>query len=298
MTTVTAPPRDAALTCYVSFNCACGQGQESGLWGFRAGQSVCEQTLAQLSVVGLSLLAGKSAVLMRARLGCRMSRLLETWCLMEYAEKGSLADALRTGRLKRPGGFPELGVIIACLQDIASGERLAAPGQFWLTTAACPWCYATGITCSFCCILEPCERGNMRLRHLSRLFATMEDMCGPQQCTAAGSMCSRLLPHFSEELRLLSSPKQIPMPLTLRAAGMEYLHSAGILHGDLKPANVLLKSTSADRRGFLCKLCDFGMSRLLDATHATHVSTQTYGVSPYPASAARGSPNEQADLTA
>ena len=41
---------------------------------------------------------------------------------MEYAEKGSLADALRTGRLKRPGGFPELGVIIACLQDIASGE--------------------------------------------------------------------------------------------------------------------------------------------------------------------------------
>ena len=58
-----------------------------------------------------------------------MSRLLETWCLMEYAEKGSLADALRTGRLKRPGGFPELGVIIACLQDIASGEGLAAPGS-------------------------------------------------------------------------------------------------------------------------------------------------------------------------
>lgn len=55
----------------------------------------------------------------------RMSRLLETWCLMEYAEKGSLADALRTGRLRRQNGFPELGVIIACLQDIASGRATA-----------------------------------------------------------------------------------------------------------------------------------------------------------------------------
>ena len=61
---------------------------------------------------------------------------------------------------------------------------------------------------------------------------------------------------------------------------MEYLHSAGILHGDLKPANVLLKSASEDRRGFSCKLCDFGLSRLLDATEKTHLSTQTHGVRP------------------
>ena len=63
------------------------------------------------------------------------------------------------------------------------------------------------------------------------------------------------------------------------------------MHCDLKPANVLLKSTAANRRGFTCKLCDFGMSRLLDVQQATHVSTQTYGVShaarltPWPCSA-------------
>ena len=65
-------------------------------------------------------------------------------------------------------------------------------------------------------------------------------------------------------------------------AGMDYLHGAGILHGDLKPGNVLLKSASEDARGFICKLCDFGLSRLLDATEKTHLSTQTHGVGPNP----------------
>jgi serine/threonine protein kinase len=59
---------------------------------------------------------------------------------------------------------------------------------------------------------------------------------------------------------------------------MEHLHAANVLHCDLKPGNVLLKATTADRRGFICKLADFGMSRLLDPSLATHVSSQSYGV--------------------
>ncbi|KAK9817737.1 hypothetical protein WJX72_001463 [[Myrmecia] bisecta] len=60
------------------------------------------------------------------------------------------------------------------------------------------------------------------------------------------------------------------------AGGMDYLHSVSILHGDLKTANVLLKSSNDDTRGYICKLADFGLSRLLDGSQ-THISTQSYG---------------------
>jgi serine/threonine protein kinase len=63
------------------------------------------------------------------------------------------------------------------------------------------------------------------------------------------------------------------------SAGMAYLHSLGILHGDLKGGNVLLKSTCAteDPRGFVCKIGDFGLSRVLPADN-THVTTENFGM--------------------
>ena len=135
-------------------------------------------------------------------LGCRMSRLLETWCLMEYAEKGSLADALRTGRLKRPGGFPELGIIIACLQDIASGEGLVIPGSM------APHCCTSLLLRREQYLQGVLQCGALRLvqhpaGHSACLLATMEDICRSQQCSTAGSVLSSLLLYFDEELRLL-----------------------------------------------------------------------------------------------
>ena len=51
---------------------------------------------------------------------------------------------------------------------------------------------------------------------------------------------------------------QVLLCLVDIASGMTYLHSVGVLHGDLKSANVLLKSTATDLRGFCCKIADFG----------------------------------------
>ncbi|CAD7695593.1 unnamed protein product [Ostreobium quekettii] len=59
------------------------------------------------------------------------------------------------------------------------------------------------------------------------------------------------------------------------AAAMRYLHMKGIIHGDLKAQNCLLKTDRSDTRGFVCKVGDFGFSRKIGMN--THIETFTCG---------------------
>ena len=53
---------------------------------------------------------------------------------MEYAERGSLADALRRGRLRRADTeTPNLAAIVHCLQDVANGAHLC------ISVLTCCW---------------------------------------------------------------------------------------------------------------------------------------------------------------
>jgi hypothetical protein len=60
------------------------------------------------------------------------------------------------------------------------------------------------------------------------------------------------------------------------AQGLAYLHACSVVHGDLKPANVLLKVDEGCDLGFVAKLADFGLSRQLEQG-ATHLSNYAKG---------------------
>ncbi|KAG2453167.1 hypothetical protein HYH02_002491 [Chlamydomonas schloesseri] len=46
------------------------------------------------------------------------------------------------------------------------------------------------------------------------------------------------------------------------AGGMCLLHSYKIIHGDLSPTNVMLRASRIDKRGFVAKVADFGLSKI------------------------------------
>ncbi|KAL8276472.1 hypothetical protein RQP46_011122 [Phenoliferia psychrophenolica] len=50
------------------------------------------------------------------------------------------------------------------------------------------------------------------------------------------------------------------------ARGLVFLHDVGVIHGDMKPDNLLLKATGPNPHDFVCKITDMGGARFDDPT--------------------------------
>ncbi|GLC41294.1 hypothetical protein PLESTB_001078400 [Pleodorina starrii] len=92
-------------------------------------------------------------------------------------------------------------------------------------------------------VMEYCEMGNL-----------MTLACGDQSPFRA----SRFWAAHVAQGALLRTAREV-------TAGVAALHAAGLTHGALRPSNVLLSASVADRRGFVARVADVGSGSLIYA---------------------------------
>lgn len=114
-------------------------------------------------------------------------------------------------------------------------------------------------------------------------FLIMELIAGPtlRQRLVEGPMTADQVAQLGEEL----------------ASALAYVHGQGIVHRDVKPANILLDTPSNSMASFATKLTDFGIAVVLDATRFT-MQGLTVGTANYlsPEQALSGSASGASDV--
>lgn len=102
-----------------------------------------------------------------------------------------------------------------------------------------------------------------------------------QEWCDRGTLCKYCnTPRFDE-----TGLRQVKSIMLDVAKACEYLHSQEIIHGDLTSNNVLLQTKPAsDPRelSFVCKVCDFGLARVLEEGVSTLLTSQLGTVSHMP----------------
>lgn len=94
-------------------------------------------------------------------------------------------------------------------------------------------------------------------RPLSRCCVILMEYCAYGTLLAALQMSIFRLPDGSTDVG------SVCFILLEIASALAHIHSLGIIHCDLKPQNVLLKADDCDPRGFVTKLADFGLARVV-----------------------------------
>ena len=180
---------------------------------------------------------------------------METWLLLEYCDQGNLESAARDGRFQ--------GDFVRAMAPPAHAPRPGFLHSTSLTKGGCQPSPSAGGSLAECSC--PSSRrataSNKRERsplerHPVPMWRTWTAVKSSMAAARGDGLCPDSGP---AEAPAAHARPQATIYLCLMdiASGMDYLHSLGVLHGDVKGANVLLRTnapTPYDARGFVCKV--------------------------------------------
>ncbi|GLI59316.1 hypothetical protein VaNZ11_001170 [Volvox africanus] len=154
-------------------------------------------------------------------------------------------------------GPPRVAIIMECC-DIGSLADALDSGRFkdaiiQAATAARPGGPPAGI-----------RRANSNLDHKRVLMADTASACGGVDRQRGGSVTAQ---SGGGGVAM----RAIYLTLLEVALALRHLHSRHLAHCDVKAANVLLKSSLSDPRGFTCKLGDFGLVSIVRRDTGTEI---------------------------
>lgn len=149
------------------------------------------------------------------------------------------ASSLQYGGSCKAAGVALSEVTLGCpsslpqtvIEPTQNPSNKVSVGNVLQQTRAHPGEYLTRI------VLEFCDKGSLDRAVMAGVFEPGGDWSRRAKLRA-----------------LLRTAKEI-------AQGMWHLHQCSIIHGDLTANNVLLKSSRQDRRGFIAKVSDYGLTK-------------------------------------
>ncbi|EFJ45099.1 hypothetical protein VOLCADRAFT_94591 [Volvox carteri f. nagariensis] len=111
-------------------------------------------------------------------------------------------------------------------------------------------------------VLEYCDCGSLCDAILNRKFIerVTPKRPPPQSGASASSSPASSAP---AKTYLAINMRSVYLTLLEIALALRHMHSLALVHCDLKPQNVLLKSSPRDPRGFTAKLSDFGLAKMM-----------------------------------
>jgi serine/threonine protein kinase, bacterial len=88
--------------------------------------------------------------------------------------------------------------------------------------------------------------------------------------------------HLMQQRYPAGMPAELTIPIiTAVASALDYAHKKGLLHRDVKPANIIVTDLDSDERRVY--LADFGIARPLDDTNGLTTTNMTVGTVAYAA---------------